>query len=632
MPAAPAVATAGTRAPVRRPDDAGSRHPQRRLRLQKRTQTLDSSGERGGRPGSLCYHCRPLFRATERVNAPPRRRLGEILIERGKLDAEGLERALRLQQDGGERLGALLVTLGVCAQRDVAEALAAQLGLPLVDAKGYPEFPILEERISPRFLREAHALPVREDEHELALAMADPTDDYTIGAFRMVTGRDIRPAVAIPSELEAAMERLYGAGKTALGQIVGDVETRVDDVAFDADVQQLKDLASEAPVIRMVSLIITNALEMRASDIHVEPFENRLIVRYRVDGVLHEVESPPRRLSAAVISRIKIMANLDIAERRLPQDGRIRLRVQGKEIDLRVSTVPTMHGESVVMRILDKGGVALDFRRLGFEDDTLAAFMKVLLEPHGVLLVTGPTGSGKTTTLYTALDTLNKPDVKILTVEDPVEYQMPGINQIQVKPQINLTFANALRSIVRQDPDVIMIGEIRDLETAQIAVQSALTGHLVLSTVHTNDAASTVNRLLDMGVEDYLLTSTVIGILAQRLVRTLCEHCKEPYTALPEMVAQLGLARYSPAKEITLYHPKGCPQCAQTGYTGRISIMEILPMTDPLRSLVMKHANAGELREEAIRGGMLTMYEDGLRKAVRGITTFEEVLRVTRES
>ncbi len=567
------------------------------------------------------------------MNEPQRKRLGEILIERGKLDGEGLERALRLQKDGGdERLGALLVTLGVCAQRDVAEALASQLALPLVDSKGYPEFPILEERISARFLREAHALPVREDEHELALAMADPTDEYTINAFRMVTGREIRPAVAIPSELEAALERLYGAGKTALGQIVGDVETRSDDVAFDADVQQLKDLASEAPVIRMVSLIITNALEMRASDIHVEPFENRLIVRYRVDGVLHEVESPPRRLSAAVISRIKIMANLDIAERRLPQDGRIRLRVQGKEIDLRVSTVPTMHGESVVMRILDKGGVALDFRRLGFEDDTLAAFMKVLLEPHGVLLVTGPTGSGKTTTLYTALDTLNKPDVKILTVEDPVEYQMPGINQIQVKPQIDLTFANALRSIVRQDPDVIMIGEIRDLETAQIAVQSALTGHLVLSTVHTNDAASTVNRLLDMGVEDYLLTSTVIGILAQRLVRTLCEQCKEPYVALPEMVKQLGLARYSQAPEITLYHPKGCPQCAHTGYTGRISIMEMLPMTDPLRSLVMKHANAGELRDEAIRGGMLTMYEDGLRKAVRGITTFEEVLRVTRES
>jgi general secretion pathway protein E len=566
------------------------------------------------------------------VDAPVEKALGQLLIERGKIDAAALDRALRLQHETGEKLGALLVTLGLVAQRDVAEALSAQLSLPLVDAGGYPEFPILEERVSPRFLRESRALPVREDEAELALAMADPTDAYTIGAFEMVTGRAVRPMVAIPTELEAALERLYGSGKSAVGQLVGDVETRVDELAFDADVQQLKDLASEAPVIRLVSLLITNALEMRASDIHVEPFENRLNVRYRIDGVLHDVESPPKRLSAAVISRIKIMANLDIAERRLPQDGRIRLRVQGKEIDLRVSTVPTMHGESVVMRILDKGGVALDFARLGFEDDTLQSFLDVLLQPHGILLVTGPTGSGKTTTLYTALERLNKPDVKILTVEDPVEYQMPGINQIQVKPQIDLTFANALRSIVRQDPDVIMIGEIRDLETAQIAVQSALTGHLVLSTVHTNDAPSTVNRLLDMGVEDYLLTSTIVGILAQRLVRTLCPQCKEPYVALPEIVAQMHLRKFTQAPEITLWRACGCGQCANTGYVGRVGILEMLPMTDVLRSLIMKHATATELRAEAVREGMLTMYEDGLRKALKGVTTFEEVLRVTREA
>jgi general secretion pathway protein E len=568
----------------------------------------------------------------DRVDVLARKPLGEILIERGKLDAQALERALRLQEGSGEKLGQLLVTLGLVAQRDVAEALAAQLELPLVDASGYPEFPILEERVSARFLRESRALPVREDETELALAMADPTDAYTIGAFEMVTGRIVRPMIAIPTELEAALERLYGSGKSAQSQIIGDVETRVDELAFDADVQQLKDLASEAPVIRLVSLLITNALEMRASDIHVEPFENRLNVRYRIDGVLHDVESPPKRLSAAVISRIKIMANLDIAERRLPQDGRIRLRVQGKEIDLRVSTVPTMHGESVVMRILDKGGVALDFDRLGFESDTLKRFLEALMQPHGILLVTGPTGSGKTTTLYTALDRLNQPDVKILTVEDPVEYQMAGINQIQVKPQIDLTFANALRSIVRQDPDVIMIGEIRDLETAQIAVQSALTGHLVLSTVHTNDAPSTMNRLLDMGVEDYLLTSTIVGILAQRLVRTLCPHCKETYIALPELVEEINLRRFTDEKDITLWRAKGCSHCANTGYIGRISILEMLPMTDTLRSMVMKHATATDLRAESVREGMLTMYEDGLRKALKGVTTFEEVLRVTRES
>jgi general secretion pathway protein E len=562
----------------------------------------------------------------------PVKRLGEILIERGKLDAGSLERALRLQQESGERLGALLVTLGIVAPRDVAEALSVQLGLPLLDGAGYPELPILEERVSARFLRDARALPVREDADELVLAMADPTDRYAIDAFAMVTGRRVRPMVAVPGDLDAALERLYGSGKTAVGQIVGDdVEQRGDEVAFDADVQQLKDLASEAPVIRLVSLLITNALQARASDIHIEPFENRLVVRYRIDGVLHEVETPPRRLSAAVISRVKILANLDIAERRLPQDGRIRLRVQGKEIDLRVSTVPTMHGESVVMRILDKGGVALDFHKLGFLDDTLERFMQALKQPNGILLVTGPTGSGKTTTLYTALDELNKPDVKILTVEDPVEYQMPGINQIQVKPQIDLTFANALRSIVRQDPDVIMIGEIRDLETAQIAVQSALTGHLVLSTVHTNDAPSTVNRLLDMGVEDYLLTSTVVGIQAQRLVRTLCGHCKEAYTALPEVVEHTGIKRFANGGPVTLWHARGCPHCANTGYTGRVSIIEVMPMSDAIRALVMKHATATDLRTQAIRDGMLTMYEDGMRKAVAGVTTVEEVLRATRE-
>ncbi len=463
--------------------------------------------------------------------------------------------------------------------------------------------------------------------------MADPTDTYSIEAFRVLAGRRIVVRVAAGDELEAALERLYGAGRTAMGQIVDDIEA-VDVHDFDNDdVQHLKDQASEAPVIRLVGLIIRKALDTRASDIHIEPFENRLIVRYRIDGVMHEVESPPRRLSAAVISRVKIMANLDIAERRLPQDGRIKLRLQGKEIDLRVSTVPTMHGESVVMRILDKGGVPLNFESLGFEPDLLAKFSEVLLRPHGILLVTGPTGSGKTTTLYTALSQLNKPDVKILTVEDPVEYQMDGINQIQVKPQIDLTFANALRSIVRQDPDVIMIGEIRDLETAQIAVQSALTGHMVLSTLHTNDAASTINRLLDMGMEDYLLTSTVVGIQAQRLVRTLCKDCRKTYVALPEIVAETGLNRFAKGDgPITLYEPVGCEVCAQTGFIGRVAIMEVMPMTDGIRSLVMRHATSGEIQKQAVAEGMLTMYEHGLRKVLAGTTTLDEVLRVTREA
>ncbi|HEX4857697.1 MAG TPA: type II secretion system ATPase GspE [Usitatibacteraceae bacterium] len=565
--------------------------------------------------------------------APPAK-IGELLVRAGKLDAPNLDRALKVQeaQTGKpEKLGSILNRLGMVSARDLAESLAAQRGWSLIESTEFPELPILEEAVSPRFLQQAQAIPVAENEAEVVVAMTDPADGFTVQALQAATRKRIAPRLLSTADFDAVYERLYGSGKSSMGQIVDNIATRDEEQDF-GDIEQLKDLASEAPVIRLVNLIINHALERRASDIHIEPFENRLIVRYRIDGVLHETESPPRRLSAAVISRIKIMATLDIAERRLPQDGRIKLRVQGKEIDLRVSTVPTMHGESVVMRILDKGGVALDFHALGFDEDNLKVFLAVLDQPHGILLVTGPTGSGKTTTLYTALDRLNKPDVKILTVEDPVEYQMSGINQIQVKPQIDLTFANALRSIVRQDPDVIMIGEIRDLETAQIAVQSALTGHMVLSTVHTNDAASTINRLLDMGVEDYLLTSTVVGIQAQRLVRTLCPHCKEPYHPVAEVVEQLRLRRYTKEAQVTLFHARGCEQCGHTGYFGRRSIMEVLPMTDALRSLIMRHATASELRAEAVREGMETMYENGLKHAVRGATTIEEVLRVTREA
>ncbi len=559
------------------------------------------------------------------------KRLGEILVERGKLDPANLERALKLQEgETHDRLGVILQRLGMVSGRDLADALADQLDVPIAAATDFPELPLLEERLSAKFLRDAQAVPLREDDEELALAVADPTDSFLLSAVQMASGKRVRPYIAAPNEIDAALERLYGGGRSSMGAIVDNIEARAEEDDF-GDIAHLKDLASEAPVIRLVNLVLTKALESRASDIHIEPFENRLIVRYRIDGVLHEVESPPRRLSAAMISRVKIMASLDIAERRLPQDGRIKLRIQGKEIDLRVSTVPTMHGESVVMRILDKGGVPLDFESLGFEGQPLERFIRVLDEPHGILLVTGPTGSGKTTTLYTALDRLNKPDVKIVTVEDPVEYQMPGINQIQVKPQIDLTFANALRSIVRQDPDIIMVGEIRDVETVSIAMQSALTGHMVLSTVHTNDAPSTINRLLDMGAEDYLLTSTINGILAQRLVRTLCPKCREPHKALPEVVEQMSLRRYVPQGEVVLYKAVGCPECAGTGYWGRICIIEMLTMSDNIRSLIMRHSTAGDLRSAAIMEGMESMFENGLRKALAGTTTIEEVLRVTRE-
>ena len=556
--------------------------------------------------------------------------LGELLVEHQKLADADLQRARRVQDSTGEGLDTLLVKLGLVSERDLAEAVAARLDLPLIKPADYPEMPVTNGAISARFLKESRAIPLSEDEQGLAVAMANPTDDYVLSALRLATGKPILPRVGIPSELEAAFERLYGSGRSAMGQIVDSIGL-ADDLTDEEQIQHLKDLASEAPVIRLVNLMIARAVESRASDIHIEPFENRLKVRYRVDGVLREVESPPSRLSAAVISRIKIMAKLNIAERRLPQDGRIQLRAQGKEIDLRVSTVPTLWGESVVMRILDKASVVLDFEVLGFSPRTLERFLEILHLPHGIILVTGPTGSGKTTTLYTALQTINTPERKILTVEDPVEYQLEGVNQIQVKPQINLTFANALRAIVRQDPDVIMIGEMRDLETAGIAVQSALTGHLVLSTLHTNDAAGSVTRLLDMGVEDYLLTSTINGILAQRLVRLLCTRCRQPYRALPELVEEMRLQRFAATPDITLYKPVGCEHCGGTGYRGRAAIMEFLVMSDPLRRLVLKHADAGDLQDTAQKEGMDTMYEDGLRKAVAGLTTIEEVLRVTTQ-
>jgi general secretion pathway protein E len=445
----------------------------------------------------------------------------------------------------------------------------------------------------------------------------------------MASGKNIIARVGIASEIENGIEKLLGGGRSAMGQIVENLGT--DDESDLEDVEHLRDLASEAPVIRLVNLIMQRAVVARASDIHIEPFENRLKVRYRIDGVLQEVEAPPSKSTAAVISRIKIMARMNIAERRLPQDGRIMHRVQGKELDLRVSTVPTSHGESVVMRILDRESIVLDFDSLGFDDQLTTQFIKALEMPHGIILVTGPTGSGKTTTLYTALSALNTPERKIITVEDPVEYQLEGINQIQAKSSIGLDFAHALRAIVRQDPDVIMIGEMRDLETARIAIQSALTGHLVLSTIHTNDAAGGVTRMMDMGVEDYLLTSTVNAILAQRLVRTLDPAYREPYEVLPEMAREIGLTEFGEREQYTVYRPVTSVEIP-SGYRGRTSILELLTMSDPIRRLIMQRGTAGEIQNLAVNEGMRTMYQDGLNKCLQGITTLDEVLRVTQEA
>jgi general secretion pathway protein E len=551
------------------------------------------------------------------------------LLEHGRLKDNDLKRAVAYRDQHGGDLVTLLVRLGLVSERDVAEAEAGLLQLTLMRTADLPdEVPELPD-ISVRYLKQNLILPIAESNGDLTVVMANPRDEFARKALAMASGKNIITQVGIASEIENGIEKLLGGGRSAMGQIVDSLEG--EDNSDLEDVEHLRDLASEAPVIRLVNLVMQRAVESRASDIHIEPFENRLKVRYRIDGVLQEVEAPPAKSTAAVISRIKIMAKLNIAERRLPQDGRIMHRVQGKELDLRVSTVPTSHGESVVMRILDRESVVLDFDSLGFDDEIRGRFIQQLEMPHGIILVTGPTGSGKTTTLYTALSALNTPERKIITVEDPVEYQLEGINQIQAKSSIGLDFAHALRAIVRQDPDVIMIGEMRDLETARIAIQSALTGHLVLSTIHTNDAAGGITRMLDMGVEDYLLTSTVNAILAQRLVRTLDPEYREPYELLPEVVKEIGLTELVELDKYVFFHPKPSEE-NPTGYRGRTSILELLPMSDPVRRLVMQHATSGEIQNQAVADGMRTMYQDGLNKCLNGTTTLEEILRVTQEA
>jgi general secretion pathway protein E len=552
-----------------------------------------------------------------------------FLIDSGRLKKSDLKRAETFRDQNGGDLITLLVRLGLVSERDVAEAESNLLELPLISTADLPEEAPDIGKLSLRYLKQKLLLPISATESEMVVVMANPRDKFALKALTMASGKSIRPQVGVASEIENGIEKLYGVGRSAMGQIIDTLGDGSDDDL--EDVEHLRDLASEAPVIRLVNLIMQRAVEARASDIHIEPFENRLKVRYRIDGVLQEVEAPPASSTAAVISRVKIMARLNIAERRLPQDGRIMHRVQGKELDLRVSTIPTSHGESVVMRILDRESIVLDFDSLGFDAELKQAFVKDLEMPHGIILVTGPTGSGKTTTLYTALSQINTPERKIITVEDPVEYQLEGINQIQAQSSIGLDFAHALRAIVRQDPDVIMIGEMRDLETARIAIQSALTGHLVLSTIHTNDAAGGITRMLDMGVEDYLLTSTVNAILAQRLVRTLSQESREPVQLLPEVAAEMGFGEFLQQDSYTVYRPIATEE-NPTGYFGRTSILELLQMSDSIRRLVMQQATSGGIHDMAVQEGMRTMYQDGLLKCLQGVTTVEEVLRVTQEA
>ena len=550
---------------------------------------------------------------------------GERLVTAGKLPARDLERALAAQREMGGPLDAVLVSLGLVSELDAAQALAEHLRLPFVPGDGFPDVLPEIDGLQAEFLKSHHVLPLGVDGHDLVVAMRAPQDAFVVKALHLSTGLQVRPSVALGSDIDKALRRQQDEAESqALEPGAGEAGDAGDFV------EHLRDLASEAPVIRLVNAIIGRVIELRASDIHLEPFDDGLHVRYRIDGVLHPGEGVPAAQGAAVSSRVKLLAHLDIAERRLPQDGRIKTRVKGRELDLRVSTVPTVWGESVVMRVLDRASVRFGLDDMGFEPDTLARFKQLIHRPHGILLVTGPTGSGKTTTLYAALATLDAATQKIITVEDPVEYQLEGINQIQVHPQINLSFANALRSILRQDPDIIMIGEMRDGETAQIAVQSSLTGHLVLSTLHTNTAASAVVRMQDMGVERYLITSTVNGVLAQRLVRRLCPHCKTPVQPTPALLQSSGLGRFLPAGQ-PMYQATGCEHCRGTGYQGRGAIHELLVVDETLRSAILQGHDAGALQALAVQGGMLTLYDDGLRKVAAGVTSLDELLRVTQD-
>ena len=554
-------------------------------------------------------------------------------VEHNKISADSFSSTLSLlkEQDSNRGLPQLLIKLGQVSADDLALSLSEILDLQLISIDECPTNPICEEQLSANFLKENAIQPIHFVDDTLTLAMVDPSDQYAVDSVRLATNADkVIRVVISKSDLDSLHDQFFSDGKSQLGQILDQVESQ--DEPGETDVEQLRDMASEAPVIRLVNLLIQRACKKNASDIHIEPFNEKLKIRYRCDGLLQEIESPPAHMSPAVISRIKIMAHMNIAERRLPQDGRIDLKVQGQNIDIRVSTVPTVHGESVVMRLLRRDSLVLDFNSLGISGQQLEHLNNALAQPNGMILVTGPTGSGKSTTLYTALNGLNTEERKIITVEDPVEYQLEGVNQIQVKSSIGLSFASALRSIVRQDPDVIMVGEMRDLEAAKICIQSALTGHLVLSTLHTNEAAGSITRLLEMGVEDYLLTSTLLCIVGQRLVRRLCHHCAEPYQPLPELLNTIcQRAGLTPDTSMRLYHPKGCEHCNGSGFRGRIAIVETLPMNDAIRQKMMQKTDAQQLQTTAIEQGMITMYADGCHKALSGQTTFEEILRVTQE-
>jgi type IV pilus assembly protein PilB len=562
-----------------------------------------------------------------------RNKIGQLLVEGGLIRPEDLEAALQEQSRNGDRLGAILIRQGVIDERILAEFLAKQFRVPVVNpaAKQIPKKAL--ELVPSQVIHKYQVVPLGLMGNTLHLATADPGNLFIIDDVRFITQKNVRVHVAPEGLIKQAMEHLHAGSQESLEEVMGMIREEAGEVDLvessdEIDLANLENAAGEAPVVKLVNLILLDAIRKKASDIHVECYEKKMRVRYRIDGVLYEVMNPPFQLRNAIISRLKIMSRLDIAERRLPQDGRIKLKAKGSEMEFRVSVLPTLFGEKVVLRLLDKSNLQLDMTRLGFELEQLDAFREAIYRPYGMVLVTGPTGSGKTTTLYSALSELNKISHNISTAEDPVEFSLPGINQVQVHEAIGLNFAAALRSFLRQDPDIIMVGEIRDFETAEVAIKAALTGHLVLSTLHTNDAPSTVNRLLNMGVEPFLVSSAVNLILAQRLARKVCPECKVEEDIPPEALLALGVTEED-LGTFKCYRGRGCMACSNTGYRGRIALYEVMPMTDAIRELVLVGASASEIKTEAIREGMLTLRQSGIHKLKEGITSVEEVIRAT---
>ncbi|PYM31806.1 MAG: type IV-A pilus assembly ATPase PilB [Candidatus Rokuibacteriota bacterium] len=571
-----------------------------------------------------------------KLGQPVNRRLGDLLVADGLLGQEQLQKALVEQKGSTEKLGSILIRLGFINEEQLIGFLSRQYGVPSITLSQLEIDLEVLKLVPAAIAKKYEVLPVRRMGNSLALAMADPTNVFALDDISFMTNLQVLPLVASQTAIKKAIDRHYESKTEAIASVMQDMSTDLSNVevvegdedSAKIDTFELKESADEAPVVKLVNMVLVDAIQKGASDIHFESYEKVFRIRFRIDGVLHEMLSPPKRLESAILSRLKIMSNLDISERRMPQDGRIKLRYSTREIDFRVSTLPTIFGEKAVLRILDKDALKLDLTQLGFDEWSLEKFTGAIHQPYGMVLITGPTGSGKTTTLYSAIHTINSPEHNIMTAEDPVEYNLKGVNQVQINDGVGRTFAAALRSFLRQDPDVILVGETRDLETAQISIRAALTGHLVFSTLHTNDCPSTIARLLDMGIQPFLVASSLLLLLAQRLGRKICNACKEPYEGDEESLVPYGHVPTGKGK-VTFSKGKGCPACNFTGMKGRVAIYEVMPISEELRDAILRNAPTAELREVAQSQGMKTLRQSGLLKVLDGTTTIEEVLRVT---